>query len=171
MRPLILVRCATCGKDFHKPLHHVKENLKLGHRFFCSRSCESRLKNKQVLLTCDNPQCGNSFKRSYKAISPRNFCSRSCSAIVNNQKSHRRKPLYKSCVNESCRNIFVGNRKYCSVACLPYKGKPPPHWSYNKTQLIEKIQVLAKKIGRAPTRRECPQASSCQNILVAGMTQ
>ena len=163
MRPKATVNCAACNKEFLKTLHHIKENLKLGHRFFCSLYCQSVLKSNRSTLTCSNPGCGKLIIRTPSEISENNFCSQSCAAIVNNQKYPKRKPNYRTCSNLDCQNVFKGRKKFCSISCWPFQGSlPPPHWGYSKEQLIDKIQTLTEQLGRVPTRRECPQSSSCQ---------
>lgn len=164
MRPLSQVQCATCNQTYLKPIHHVKENLKFGHRFFCSTSCQSKLKNKYILLHCKNPNCQNQFKRLPSGISDHNFCSKSCAVIINNQKRIRQK-LFKTCKNLNCNNMFLGEKKYCSRSCRPNKGNPPIPKSYTKEELLSRLRKIAKILGRTPTRRECTQARSCQKYF------
>lgn len=165
MRPKVTVNCAYCGREFLKYIHHVKENLKLNHRSFCSINCQAKFKNKQVLLTCENFKCGRKFNRQSSQISTSNYCSRRCATTINNQIYHRQSQIFKRCANLKCPKIFIGERKYCSKSCQPNKGKPPLPKSYNHEEILEYIQALAKKLGRTPTRRECPQASSARKYF------
>lgn len=109
--------CASCGKRFSKELRRANEAKKFGWKYYCSLKCQSLAKNKQKIFKCGNPSCGKTFKRSPHEI-PRSgicFCSESCAAIVNNQKSPKRRPKIKKC--PACGNQFSGRRKYCSRAC------------------------------------------------------
>lgn len=159
MRPKVLVNCAFCNKEFPKYLHHIRENLKLNNRFFCSSKCQSNFKNRQVLLVCENFKCCRKFKRQASQISRHNFCSLRCAVIINNQKYHRRNPLFKRCANFKCQMVFVGERKYCARSCLPAPS------SYSREEVLEKIQALAKRLGRTPTRRESPQSDSARKYF------
>lgn len=84
-----LVICSYCFKNFLKENRYINENIKLGHKFYCSSQCQYSFKNKQVELKCQNPICVNKFMRAPNDISPHNYCSRTCSAIVNNKSNKR----------------------------------------------------------------------------------
>lgn len=159
MRSKILVNCAFCDKKFLKSLHHVKENIRLNHRFFCSITCQSKFKNKRVSLKCENFKCGKGFLRQRNDTSHHNFCSRSCAATINNHKFHRQHSLFKKCANLHCHKIFIGERKYCNKSC-----RPPPK-SYSQQEILQKIQYLAEKLGRTPTRRESTLSDSCRKYF------
>jgi len=131
---------------------HVKENLKLGHNFYCSRICLSRHHNKQVFLTCQNPNCKKLFRKQRKEISPHNYCSRSCAAILNNKKYPKRSLLKRFCVE--CNKEFKGRySKYCSPRC-GYRNRKTHGFKYTQAQAISLIQEYYHKNNRVPAKRE-----------------
>lgn len=78
--------------------------------------------------------------------------------------------VFGSCV--VCGKSLFKKTTYCSVRCWADKHTIP------KEQLISNLRDLATKLGRAPTRRECAQFSSCTKafgswskaLLSAGLT-
>lgn len=146
-----IVVCSFCGKSFYKYAGHIKENLKLGHNFYCSLKCQYKYKTKKQKLECEN--CGKQFLRAPHAISPHNYCSQSCAAIVNNKKclkGHAKiKPKLKTCVK--CGKQFrknTGNKKYCSIKC-----RREAEWR-TPEDLLNIIKNVAQKLKRVPARRE-----------------
>lgn len=158
------ITCFNCGKDFLKDNRHINENRKLGHRFYCSRQCQSSTKNKQVELICENQGCKNKFKRMISQRSFRNFCSHSCAAIINNKTKGiyyigsipKTKPIIKSAnYCQYCGNRCKSRRNYCSNRCWANAH------TISKEKLIKQIKLLSLKLGQTPTRRECKYHSSC----------
>jgi hypothetical protein len=148
MAKFIKVRCKNCNKVFLKDERYYKENIKLGHNFYCSRKCEYKYKTRRKILRCEN--CGKKFERTPCAISPHNFCSQSCAAIINNKKRPERNAKKIKC--ENCGKFFkkwvVGNKKYCSLDCFA-KAR-----FYKPEELLKIIKNAAKKLKRVPARRE-----------------
>lgn len=142
---LIEVSCSFCNKKFFRTLGRFNEAKKFGWKHYCSLKCQSLAKNKQKTFRCANPKCDKIFKRQLNKI-PRSgicFCSRSCAAIVNNQKSAKK----KTC--PTCRRQFLGRRKYCSQACIP---KPQ---IVTKEKIIKEIKKFYyNDSGRVPLKRE-----------------
>lgn len=145
---MLPIKCTSCGKTFYRSRGRINEALKRNWRPFCSLKCQSKAKNKQKTLKCNNPSCNRIFKRQPKEIasSKNHFCSRSCSAIVNNSKSPKRRPKIRIC--PTCRREFTGQRKYCSSACWPKPNR------LTKEQIIEMIKQFHKQNGRIPFKRE-----------------
>ena len=146
MGNLVAVRCYSCKRKFFKDKRHVNENKKLGHNFYCSQKCQSKVKDKQIYLICENPECKRQFRRSPHEISPHNYCSRPCAASVNNSKYPKRHALVKKCL--ICDKDFISREKYCSLKCK--------HESQiiTKKEIIKLIQNFHKKEGRIPLKRE-----------------
>lgn len=167
MRPKIFVICAFCGKEFLRYQYHAKESAKLNHRAFCSSYCQAELRTKQEIFICENTKCNKEFKRCKSQISKHNFCSQSCSARVNNLL----KIKTRTCANLSCNKAFSGERKYCTNSCQPLPKQ------YSREEVLNKIKILAVKLGRTPTQRECSQRDSGRKyfgswnnaILAAGL--
>jgi len=141
------VECKNCKKKFFRDKGHVNENLKLGHNFYCSRSCEYRNKTTAKTLICEN--CSKDFIRGLKDISRHNYCSRSCAATVNNQKFPKRELGYKICNNPKCNRDFRGRKKYCSSECSAWKRK-----YYTPELMLNTVRMACKALGRAPVKRE-----------------
>lgn len=148
------VTCSYCGQEFLKDNRHVNENIKLKHNFYCSSKCQYSFKNKQLKLTCENPNCHNTFKRTLSNKSFRNFCSRKCAMIIIGPENGLKHRKYRYC--QYCGKKLIGNHQYCSPKC----------WGQSHTlgrkQLISKLNNLAQKLGRSPTKRECRFSSSCE---------
>ncbi len=140
------IKCTNCGKIFLRSVSRINEGVKRNWHPFCSSKCLGDFRNKQKLLTCENPKCKKQFKRQLNKISAHNYCSRSCAAIVNNQKSPKRHPKIKIC--PVCGKQFSGQRKYCSPACVPKQLK------VTKKQIIEEIRKFYKNYKRIPLKRE-----------------
>ncbi|MDP2671937.1 MAG: hypothetical protein Q8O68_00315 [Candidatus Daviesbacteria bacterium] len=140
------MNCSVCNKEYLKDNRHINENIKLGHKFYCSFSCQSIGKNKKIELTCNNPVCINRFVRIPTHVSPYNFCSRSCTAIVNNFKFPKRVAVVRKCC--FCNNEFVKGKKYCSVQCKSNA------LTISREKVIEIIKEFYKKYGRIPVKRE-----------------
>jgi len=110
-----------------------------------------------LLLTCSNPSCGRTFKRTPSALlkSAASYCSRSCAVKINNSKFPKRKALIKQC--GFCQIDFTGREKYCSIECK------------NKDQIITKEEIIREiknfyiKNGRIPLKREFSQEKAARN--------
>ena len=156
-----IVACSFCGKSFYKYAGHIKENLKLGHNFYCSLKCQYKYKTKRKALACEN--CGKQFLRALNDISPHNYCSHSCTMIINNKKYSRirLKPVLKTCVK--CDKQFrksTGNSKYCSMKCRG--GAKPKH---TLQELIDIIKAKTQELGRVPARREIKESDACRKFF------
>jgi len=145
---IVEVACDYCKKIFPRELRRINEAKKFGWKQYCSGNCHSLAKRAMVSLQCGNPNCNKIFFRSLHEISISKicFCSRSCAAVVNNQRSRKRKPKLKICPN--CGSYFSGRRKYCSSICLPKTTIIP------KEQIIQEIKKFYKGRGRIPFKRE-----------------
>lgn len=153
---MVKVKCSYCKKIFYKPKGRVNEAKKFGWKQFCSPQCLRLARDKRKSFNCSNPTCKKTFKRSIKevAASGYTFCSRSCSAIVNNPKSHKRKPKIRIC--SSCGKRFTGRKKYCSNKCVP---KTP---IVSKRKIIEEVQEYYKRNGRIPFKKEFYHAKAAR---------
>lgn len=169
------VRCTTCKKSFSKDIGHINENLKLGHNFYCSKICESKRKNKQKFLICENPNCDKSFLRMPNDILEHNYCSRSCAAKVNNL----RYPKWPKRYCTECGTEFKNrDSEYCSLKC-GYMQNGKKTLKYAKEEPINLIRKYFKKNNRVPARRDLPLLASCTRyyfdswnnaIIAAGLT-
>lgn len=150
MDKFVKVRCKKCSKIFLKNEGHYKENLKLGHNFYCSRNCELKYKTKErKILKCEN--CGKKFTRTPHAISPHNYCSCSCAAIVSNGNRPERgaKTIKcKNCGKKFKKWITNNNKKYCSKYCRIDAE------FYTVEKVLEIIKKTASRLKRTPARRE-----------------
>lgn len=80
------VNCSLCGKEYFKDTRHINENLKLGHKFYCSSLCQSLSKNKGKEYQCENLKCNKFFKtiarKCYRCnkrfYERRKYCSDEC---------------------------------------------------------------------------------------------
>lgn len=145
----IKVNCKNCGKVFLKDKGHYRENLKLGHNFYCSIKCELAYKRRgRRTLTCEN--CGKSFLRQLSDLSLHNYCSQSCAAIVNNKNRPERGAKTIKCKNCGIKfkKWISNNKKYCSRKCRNETE------CYTAEKLLNIIKTTFKKLGRVPARRE-----------------
>lgn len=133
--------------------------------------CQSLAKTKERQIFCDNPTCKKPCKKKFSQISIYNFCSRSCAITFNNKGKIRNKSgVAQYC--QYCGNRRLYGRNYCSIKC----------WAKNqevtKDELVKQIQLLALKLSRPPTRRECTYSTSCYKyfgswnnaLIAAGLT-
>lgn len=157
------VSCKNCKTPIYRSTGRFNENLKFGWNFYCSRKCEYQYKTKKQILMCEN--CGKVFGRTPCAISPHNYCSQSCAAIVNNKKclkGHAKiKPklkTYTECGKQYKKN--TNNIKYCSLSCRRKAEQKTPE------ELINIIKETAKKLKRAPARRELKRINDpCRKVF------
>ncbi len=158
LRPTKKVACANCQVVFSKPLHHVKQNIRLKHRFFCSLKCHYQHKTRAKLLVCENPKCFKKFLRNQAGISLNNYCSRSCAAKINNQKYPRHPP--RSCAY--CKKLHNrADSLYCSLAC----GKAG-RFTYTKDEIVNLIHKKYRELGRIPSKREVKDLSDkCAHLF------
>lgn len=152
--PFRFVVCSVCNKKFLKDNRHINENKKLGHNFYCSPLCFSSVKNKQVKLICENPNCHNAFRRTPSDKSFRNFCSRKCAMTIIGPENGLKHRKYRYC--QYCGKKLTANYKYCSPKCWGLAH------TLSKEQLISELNILAQQLGRSPTKRECKFSSSCE---------
>ena len=145
----VKVICKYCRKDIYRESGRIRENIKLGHNFYCSKECEAAARTLKRKLICDNPECKKEFSRQLNDILANNYCSRSCAAHINNQKFPKRGVEFKICANTVCGSPFKGRDKYCSVACYSTMRR-----HYTPAELLGMLQSAAHKLGRTPTRRE-----------------
>ncbi|MCX6737848.1 MAG: hypothetical protein NTY11_00245 [Candidatus Parcubacteria bacterium] len=159
MANLIKVHCKNCNKVFLKDKGHYKENIKLGHNFYCSKRCELKFKTKRKTLKCEN--CGKAIKRQLSKISDHNYCSKSCAAAVNNKKFHKKKIKLKTCAE--CGKQYkknTNNIKYCSLSCRRKAEQKNPE------ELLKIIKEVTEILKRVPARREINKIHySCRKIF------
>lgn len=141
-----LISCSYCNKKFSKDNRHTNENLRLGHKSYCSVKCQSLFKNKRLIFHCQNPDCKKEFIKRRCEISKNNYCSRSCAARVNNVKFPKRIAVIRKC--GYCKERFFGRRKYCSTKCKS------DALTLSKGELIHRIRKFYKESGRIPVKRE-----------------
>jgi hypothetical protein len=153
------VYCKNCRKSFFRDIGHYRENIKLGHNFYCSRRCERKHKKKGVIISCEN--CGKTFERALNDVSRYNYCSRSCAAKVNNKRNPKKSAEFRICLK--CSKRFkkgLGNIKYCSYKCR-FETNP----KQIRQKLISAIKLRAKTLQRTPSRREIKESTSCQRFF------
>lgn len=159
-RGFIKARCYFCRKSLYRTRGHFNENLKLGHNFFCSKTCEGKFRSKKILLVCGRLHCPKKFYRTPKNISPHNYCSTSCAAIVNNSKYP--KWPEKKCQNRLCSKMHrrIGS-SYCSIKC----GKIG-RFKYTKPDIVDILNDFYKRTKRIPAKRELKGISDkCINMF------
>lgn len=151
---LVKIKCAFCGKEFFKERGRYNEAKKFGWNQYCSKECQKRAKVTRIERVCGNPNCNNDvsrvlneFKRSKSGLI---FCSRSCAAIVNNRKHPKRKAKLSTCIR--CGKQFKKSKgkKYCSKKCRK---------RYTPQQLLNIIRRTARKLKRAPAKRELKEVA------------
>lgn len=151
MPDVVKITCARCSTSFYRERGRVNENLKLGHNFYCSRTCEFTHKAKRSVLVCENQECKKEFIRVLNDILTHNYCSRRCAAHVNNVKFPKRKGVTRKCAYAACANFVGGGLTYCSVECRTRARQP-----CTKEDLIRRLQEVGQMSGRTPTKRESP---------------
>lgn len=163
-REAVKVKCKFCHKSLYKERRCFKENLKLGHNFYCSRICQYKFRTKKILLVCERPNCNKKFFRAPKDISAHNYCSSSCAITINNQKYPKRLPLKRFCVE--CSGEFKSRHsKYCSSKC-GYKHRKTHGSKYTQAQVVSLIQEYHRKNNRVPAKRELKDISDkCANMF------
>lgn len=151
---LSLIPCSYCNKRFFKDNRHINENLKLGHKFYCSTECQSSFKNKRIQSRCQNPVCNKEFIKRRCEVSRNNYCSRFCAATVNNTKFPKKVAMIRKC--KYCRERMFKYRIYCSVKCKAIDK------TISKEEIIEQIIEFYKKYGRIPLKREFHRYSAAR---------
>lgn len=147
------VRCSNCKRPFYKYTGHVNENLKLGHKFYCSPSCLSEYKKTGKRLLCENDLCRKGFYRNKSAVLRHNYCSQSCAATVNNYKF----PKWPIRHCKICKNVVKREgTPYCSIGC----GRVG-RLKYTKEEILEVIRKYNRETGRTPAKREILDISNC----------
>lgn len=140
------VRCSNCKRPFYKYKGHVKENLKLGHSFYCSPGCLSEHRRTGKWLSCENDLCKKDFYRAKRGISKHNYCSQSCAARVNNYKF----PKWPTRYCRICKGVVKREgTPYCSVEC----GKAG-RFKYTKEEILRFVRKYHDETGRVPAKRE-----------------
>jgi len=143
---------------------------------YCSRTCQYQAKLLGKILHCGNSNCENTFYRQRTEIHKvhKSYCSRSCAVSVNNRNTPKRIRSLKYCANKSCDKNIPIKLTYCSRSCFN-----AVRTTHRPSELIEKLQMVARKLGRAATKREFgPTAYMCirafaswtNALLVAGLT-
>ena len=150
-----LVNCFRCSREFNKQNRHVNENLKLGHRWYCSVQCQSSAKNKHLEVLCDN--CGDSLKRTPAEVSPHNFCNHSCFAKYINIRRHTKK-CPQGCIEkhlriEVKRKLSPEERREKQLAGLK-KYRENYKSPFTPEVVLTAIKDFAKKNNRLPVKRE-----------------
>lgn len=153
---LVGVICSRCKKKYFRLNGRVNEAKKFGWKQYCSDKCQFAAKRRRRVFKCASPKCNKIFSRCPNDIpaSNRCFCSKSCSAIFYNQKLPQRQPKIKKCPN--CGSPFSGERKYCSLKCVPkhYMPKHPINTTVPKEKIIKEIRSFYKERKRIPLKNE-----------------
>lgn len=152
---LIEVSCSYCTKEFKRSSNHVNENIKLGHKMFCSDKCHSNSKKQRIHIKCENTSCDKQIERIKSAISPHNYCSARCAALVNNKKFPKHPGKRKICA--TCHKEFVSREKYCSVPCMTI-GQ-----TVSKEEILNQIINFHAQYSRIPLKREFKHAKAARN--------
>lgn len=146
------VRCFNCKKPFYKYKGYVKENLKLGHNFYCSPSCFSERRKTGKWLWCENGLCKKEFYRAKSAILQHNYCSQSCAATVNNYKF----PKWPTRYCKICKKVVKREgTPYCSIEC----GKVG-RLKYTREEIVGLVRKYYDETGRVPAKRELLEVSN-----------
>lgn len=86
----VKVKCDYCGLEYGKDIRHVRYNLKINNKNYCSIDCQRLSRTSSLLLKCAN--CGTSIKvqlnRINKSKTGNVFCSKSCSTTYHNKERH-----------------------------------------------------------------------------------
>ena len=164
------ITCSYCSKNFLKDNRHINENIKLGNKFYCSAKCQYSAKRKSKELICENQDCRRRFRRTLSATSFRNFCSRSCYGQLVSLRNKSKNKSFQYC--SYCGSRIDGLHTYCPPKCWGLSNQIP------EAEIINKLQKLADKLGRTPTKRECDFNKSCirrfgswtNALIAAGLT-
>lgn len=147
------VSCIYCKKKFLKSIRRFNEAKKFRWNFYCSLECQGGYRKRRRFVVCENSNCGKTFEKLISEIEAHNYCSRSCAVIINNQKFPKRGPGFKIC--KICPQKFKGVNLYCSKFCVKQARK-----RYNPQDLIDRIKLANKELGRIPAKREVPKLAS-----------
>lgn len=104
-------------------------------------------------LVCENPACRKTFRRIVSHISFRNFCSQPCYGTQLALRNKATRKSFKYC--KFCGTRVEEQHNYCSPRCWGLDNK------ISKDELINRLQKLAHKLGRSPTKRECNFHTTC----------
>lgn len=83
--------CNHCDEKFYKEKKLVNQNIKRGHKFYCSKRCYQEARNSSITVpcfTCGKPKSVQHSKLA-KSKSGKHFCSSSCAAKENNKGMQR----------------------------------------------------------------------------------
>lgn len=175
-------KCINCQKLYQITLKRFNESIKNNWKFYCSRSCLSEHKSKQIAVECNNPDCNKTFKRSSNSKIKNHYCSSSCAAKINNlgrvrtpqgnmstfifnkNKSNkitkqiikRHKLPQKFCANPTCDKQILNKNTYCSNVCQQAAQRKPVE--YYRQIVIKEIQDFVSRNGRNPVKREMNSA-------------
>ena len=135
-RDLLPLKCKQCNKIFYKPKNQIQAALisKKNNIVYCSHSCQSDNKRKEIIIQCK--QCNKRVvkKANQVKLYKNNFCSSSCSAKYNNSKYPKRIAIQKENTNcLQCENeLQLDAKKYCTINCqVEYEY----HYYINKWKL------------------------------------
>ncbi|MDP3696570.1 MAG: hypothetical protein Q8R55_00895 [Candidatus Taylorbacteria bacterium] len=157
MRGLLKVTCRNCRKPFYQRKNHVKENIKLGHGLYCSKTCQFDYRKTGKWLYCQNSSCKKSFYRAKNDILEHNYCCQSCAAIVNNQRYPKWPKRY--CI--ICKKEFKNrDSKYCSSRCGWSTIQNYRQPKYTQAQIVSIIKKYYQRHKRTPAKREIPELTS-----------
>jgi len=161
---LVKVKCAFCKKEFFRSRGQFNEAKKFGWKQYCSMECQKKALTTRVKRKCGNPNCHkkvlrqlNQFKSSKSGLI---FCSQSCAAIVNNNKSPKRKARMEICLK--CGKSFKkrGKLKYCSLKC-----RREAEWHTSK-EILSIIRNTVQRLGRVPAKRELREIdNACRKLF------
>lgn len=101
-----LTYCSECGK----PLMRNKKLIEQGKKFFCNITCQSKYKNKKVIVTCDLEGCNNVFELPFKRAKKdeKHYCCKE-----HRDLAHRKTNEYV--IHEDYAEIIVNSPKYGKI--------------------------------------------------------
>lgn len=142
------IQCSCCKKIVNRDTGRINEGKKFGWKTYCSLKCLGLSRRKRKVFICSREGCKNTFFRTTSDLkkSRQFYCSLRCAAIANNKKYPKHFGVRKKCL--CCGEIFVGNKKFCSVKCK-FKGQIK-----SKKEILGLIQTFYKQNGRIPLKRE-----------------
>ena len=163
------VECSVCGTKYERRAGAVNEALRNGWKFYCSRMCISKAKNKKHYITCSC--CGKNIVKRNSAVKQSKtgkvFCSHSCSCKFSNinrrhgadtkdkisqslQELHIGLNHYVICKNckKSFKSRIKSKRIFCSRKCRDEFER------YTLEETISKFFEMKTKLDRIPLKNE-----------------
>lgn len=154
---LITTYCSTCGLALQREKRRIHEAKKYRWKSYCSIECQSRARNTQQTIHCNNDACHKTIKRTLKeiALGNKHFCSQSCATIINNRQralASMAKSTKKYCANPECKIAIPTRNIYCSIRCQRSLDKVPKEEYARRT--LDAIRIFFKGNGRVPFKKE-----------------